>query len=218
MLPESNAVIVWQICPQRSVGLRNITFTRHVKNLDTEPVLRHKKNWISFYCNCGIAPWCLHLLPNFHFLQLVTKGPTGLSGFLSFSRTKPLLPSTVRVKPQSGGMAGLRHALPGKSIEGNSLAACGVMVCSPYNCREADWLAWALPLLLRCATTGSLEWGPGGWTHSHTSPHHSLPWPLSRWTPRYAGWRWGFVPAVSTVEPIFLRKQLSEIWGCARFW
>ncbi|KAJ7407066.1 hypothetical protein BTVI_64102 [Pitangus sulphuratus] len=29
------------------------------------------------------------------------------------------------------------------------MAACGVMVCSPYNCREADWLAQAEPPLLR---------------------------------------------------------------------
>lgn len=189
-----------------------------VKNLDTEPVLRHSVSWMSFYGNHGTPPWCLHLLPYFHFLQLVTNIQQVWGSFCPFVGQSPCSLSPVRVKPRSGGMAGLGHALPGKSIAGSSLAACGVMVCSPYNCREADWLASASPLLLRCATTGSLEWGPGGWTHSYASPRHLLPWPLSRWTLRYAGWRWGFVPAVSTVEPIFLRKQLSDIWGCARFW
>lgn len=91
-------------------------------------------------------------------------------GFCPFLGQSPCSPSTVRVKLQSGGMAGLGHALLGKSSAGNSLAACGVMVCSPYNCREADWLARAEPFLLRCTTTRSLEWGPGGWTHSYSAP------------------------------------------------
>lgn len=57
--------------------------------------------------------------------------------FLSFSRTS----SADRVKQQSRGMAGLGHVLPWKSSADNGVAACGVMVCSPYNCGEADWLA-----------------------------------------------------------------------------
>lgn len=106
--------------------------------------------------------------------------------FLSFSRTKPLLPLHGE-----GRTAERRHgrAWACSAGEEHCLAACGVMVCSPYNCREADWLAPAWPLLLRCATTGSLAWGPGGWARSYASPRHSLPWPPSRWTLRYAGWR-----------------------------
>lgn len=92
-------------------------FTRQVKNFDTEPVLRHRISWMSFYGNHGTPPWCLHLLPYFHFLQLATKGPTGLRGFFCpFLGQSPCCPSTARVEPQSGGMAGLGHALPGKSI------------------------------------------------------------------------------------------------------
>lgn len=52
-LPESNAVIVWQILasPQRTIGSGNVTFTRQVKNLDAEPVLRYSIIWMSFYWN-----------------------------------------------------------------------------------------------------------------------------------------------------------------------
>lgn len=38
-----------------------------------------------------------------------------------------------------------RHVFPWKSSEGDDVAACGVMVWSPYNCREADWLARVEP-------------------------------------------------------------------------
>lgn len=67
VLPESSAVIVWQKCPQHTIGLGNVMFTRQVKNWDTEPVLRHSINWMSFCRNRGIAPWCLHLFTNFPF-------------------------------------------------------------------------------------------------------------------------------------------------------
>ena len=157
----------------------------------------------------GLLPWVLPLPPRFQ--QMVTNGPIGLRIFCPFLGQTRWPPSTPRVKPQSRGMAGLGHALPWKSSAGTGMAACGVMVWSLYNCREADCLARAEPLRPRCSTTGSLEWGPAGWARSSIRPHHSPPWLRSRQTLRYAGWRWGFVPAVSTVEPIFLRKQLSGI-------
>lgn len=165
-----------------------------------------------------MLPWGLHLPPYFQSLHLVTKSPTGQRFFCPFLGRTRCSPSAVRVKVQSWGMARLRHVLPWKTGAGDGVAACGVMVCSPYNCREADWLARAEPLLPRCATTGSLKWGPVGWARSSVRPRHSPPWPQSRWTLCYAGWRWGFVPAVCTVEPILLRKQLSDTWGCARSW
>lgn len=94
-------------------------------------------------------------------------------------------------------MAGLGHARPGKSIAGSSLAACGVMVCSPYNCREADWLARASPPLLRCATTGSLEWGPGA------GPTPTLPPPLA---------------AVATVQmDTALRRLEMRLCSCCQY-
>lgn len=159
-----------------------------------------------------LLPWGLHLSAYFQSLQLVTSSPTGLRFFLSFSRTNPPPPWMVRVKLQSRGVAGLRHVFPWKSSEGDGMAACGVMVCSPYNCREADWLAQAELLLPRCITTGPLEWGPVGCTHSSISPRHSPLWPWSRRMQSYAGWRWGFVPTVSTVEPIFLGSRF-QIFG-----
>lgn len=157
-------------------------------------------------------------MPCFQSLQLVTNGPTGLRLFCPFLGQSRCPSSTNRVKLQSRGMAGLGHVLPRKSSADNGVAACDVMVCSPYNCGEADWLAWAEPLPARCATMGSLKWGPVGWAHSSICPRPLLLWLRSRWTLHYADWRWGFVPAVSTVEPIFLRKQLSDIWGHARSW
>lgn len=67
-------------------------------------------------------------------------------------------------------MARPRHTLPWENSAGHSAAACDVMVCSPYNSREADCLAWAEPLLPRCTTTGSLKWGPVVWAHSPFTP------------------------------------------------
>lgn len=220
VLPESNAGIVWwrRASPQHTAGEQNVALAWQIKNLDAEPVLWWV-NWIMFYWNHEAASMRSAFIWLFSVLMAGNKQSNRSElFFLSFSRTNPPPPWMVRVKLQSRGVAGLRHVFPWKSSEGNGMAACGVMVCNPYNCREADWLAQAELLLLRCVTTGSLEWGPVGCTHSSISPRHSPLWPWSRQTQSYAGWRWGFVPTVSTVEPIFLRKQISDIWVHARCW
>lgn len=98
------------------------------------------------------------------FLQLVTKGPTGLRGFLSFSRTKPLLPlhSEGKTTERRHGRARARTA--GKSM----WAAAWQLVVSWYVAhttaeRQIGWpeprlLCWGAPPPAHWS--GDLEAGP----------------------------------------------------------
>lgn len=80
------------------------------------------------------------------FLQLVTNGPTGLREFLSFSRTKPLLPlhSEGKTAEQRHGRAQARTA--GKSMR----AAAWQLVVSWYvaHTTAERQIGWPEPCLL----------------------------------------------------------------------
>lgn len=162
-------------------------------------------------------PWCLHLTAYFQSLQLTAHSPTGLRFFCPFlGQIQPALYDQGKTPEQRHGRAQARV-----SMEEQWRWWCGSLWCygmEPIQLQRGRLAGPSGAFLPRCLTMGSLEWGPVGCTHSSIKACHSPLWLPSRWTRSYAGWRWGFVPAVSTVEPIFLRKQLSDIWVCARSW
>lgn len=148
---NSNAVVVRQgwASPQSTVGSGEAAFPCQVTNSGAEPVLRYGINQTSFYHAAASMRFAFtSLLSVFTAGNKRSNRSEGCScPFLGQTRCSP---SAVRVEPQQcGGAAGLRHAPPRKGSAGGGAAACGVMVCSSYNCGEADCLARAEPPLPR---------------------------------------------------------------------